>query len=99
MGSPATPPSTEGTVYTLTGYSPTREFYVPRYETTPPAKPNPYLDKRVTLYWNPVVEPEEGKKAFSFYNSGQAKRMLVVIEGITATGQPFVYRKLIGKGE
>jgi hypothetical protein len=97
MGSPATPPSTEGTVYTLTGYSPTREFYVPRYETTPPAKPNPYLDKRVTLYWNPVVEPEEGKATFSFYNSAQAKRLLVIIEGITATGQPFVYRKLIGK--
>jgi hypothetical protein len=99
MGGPPSPPSTEGTVYTLTGYSPTREFYVPRYETAPPSKPNPYLDKRVTLYWNPVVEPEEGKASFSFYNSGQAQRFLIIIEGITATGQPFVYRKVVGKRE
>jgi hypothetical protein len=97
MGGPATPPSTEGTVYTLTGYSPTREFYVPKYEVAPPAKPNPYLDKRVTLYWNPVVEPEERKAAFSFFNSAKAQKFLVVIEGITATGQPFVYRKVVGK--
>jgi hypothetical protein len=97
MGNPATSSSNEGMVYTLTGYSPTREFYFPRYDAAPPAKSNPYLDKRVTLYWNPVVEPEEGNASFSFYNSGQVQRFLVIIEGITATGQPFVYRKVIGK--
>jgi hypothetical protein len=97
MGNPYTSSNTEGTVYTLNGYSPAREFYVPRYEVASPAKPNPYLDKRVTLYWNPVVEPEERKAAFSFYNSAKAQKFLVVIEGISATGQPFVYRKVVGK--
>lgn len=65
-----------------------REFYAPRYETTP-ERQSRLPDLRNLLYWNPViVTTATGQQQVEFYTSDQAGRYRVVVQGLTATGQP-----------
>ncbi len=71
----------------LAGFSPIREFYVPKHEdlTTEDWK---VPDLRSTIYWNPNVETDsEGNAKVEFYNPDNIGDMLVIVEGITNNGQ------------
>jgi hypothetical protein len=53
-------------------------------------------DQREVLYWNPLLRTDEaGNATVQFYNSDQADRLLVVLEGITASGQPVSFTTVI----
>lgn len=74
--------------FSVLGYQKKAEFYVPRYEVdsvrmaladTP--------DRRVTVYWNPVVRTDaSGKVRCSFTTSDSGGPYTVVLEGILRDG-------------
>ena len=69
--------------YNTAGYSTSRQFYSPRYDTNPDTKP----DLRTTIYWDPsIVSNEEGKFKLSYYNADAPGLYRVVIEGIDLMG-------------
>ena len=71
---------------TIIGYSVIRKFYSPSYETQQQSQIKD--DFRNTLYWNPVVRTDStGSAQVSFYNSDQAGDVIIVAEGIDATGK------------
>jgi TonB-dependent SusC/RagA subfamily outer membrane receptor len=90
-------PSTVGLKsFVLTGFQYPREFYSPVYDVEKNENIKP--DHRATLYWNPLLfTDEQGKAKISFFNSDYANSMQVLIEGISASGKPFVYQLLIGR--
>jgi len=66
----------------LEGYSPVREFYSPNYSDLPPAP-----DYRRTLYWNPMVIPDEnGKAKINFYNNSSCTSFSISAETVTKNG-------------
>lgn len=68
---------------TYEGYYTAREFYVPKYE----AKER--QDLRSTLFWQASFQTDEqGRAKIAFPNSDIAKSFQVIVEGITAEGQP-----------
>lgn len=68
----------------FSGYSPSKEFYSPQYETI--ADDN-QKDFRSTIYWNPlVVTDKKGTAAFEFYNATEAGTYRMLIEGIDING-------------
>jgi len=74
------------------GFYAIRQFYTPQYTAT--SDPTP--DRRTTLYWNPhLVTDDNGKARISFFNTDQAGKHRIVIEGIDAFGhlarQVFTY--------
>ena len=72
--------------FQMTGYYPSRTFYVPQYEEmTDEEKIKP--DYRSTLYWNPSVEIKKGKGSFEFYTSDEKSDYTIYIEGITSDGR------------
>jgi len=77
------------------GYSPTREFYAPDYEQNPSTNELP--DRRITLLWQPElkVDPDSGKYLIRFFNSDSAKRLKIIVEGVTADGKLVREEKII----
>lgn len=70
----------------ITGYSISRKFYSPNYET--PSSDEVTKDFRNTLYWNPVVQTDStGVAGVSFYNSDQTGDVDIVVEGVTKEGK------------
>jgi len=72
----------------LPGYSLIKEFYHPDYskENVDHIKP----DHRITVYWHPLMTTDaKGRAEVKFYNSDNATRLQIEINGITRTGQPF----------
>ncbi|SIT86409.1 hypothetical protein SAMN05444128_1724 [Pontibacter indicus] len=64
-----------------------REFYAPTYET-PEQKSSRLADFRNLLHWAPDITLEPGKEEqVSFYTSDQPGTYLVVVQGLTATGE------------
>lgn len=83
--------------FSLTGYSKTKEFYVPDYA-------NPDLsietDERTTLYWNPNVKTDaSGKAKIEFYNSDKASMFRADVVGISEDGIPGDHRVTFGNKE
>ena len=71
----------------LEGYSTVSEFYSPNYSTLPPD-----LDYRRTLYWNPMVIPDEsGRARIQFYNNSRCKSFSISAETVTSQGMIGVY--------
>lgn len=69
--------------YTPKGYYAVRQFYSPKYTATPDDKP----DLRTTVYWNPhLVTDPTGKANINYFNTDQAGKYRIVIEGIDAFG-------------
>ncbi len=80
----------------LPGCLQAREFYVPGYEAIGKSDLQP--DVRATLYWNPdVVTDKYGRARMVFYNSDEARSIQIVIQGITAFGQPVYFEQAIGE--
>ncbi|GAB3019104.1 Plug domain-containing protein [Niabella terrae] len=73
----------------LTGYTPIRQFYSPRYINTQPPAQGEDRDVRTTLYWNPnvTIDPQTRQVVISFYNNDVTDAFRVVIEGMTADGK------------
>ncbi len=66
------------------GYSVSREFYSPTYDT-PTANSAP--DLRTTIYWNPQLLTDSlGKTKFSYFNSDEKGTYRVVVEGFNIEG-------------
>ena len=66
----------------LEGYSPVKEFYSPNYSELPPAP-----DYRRTLYWNPMVTPDEtGKAKIQFYNNSSCTNFSISAETVSSPG-------------
>ncbi len=77
--------------FTHPGYSATREFYAPRYDTQKPEHVKP--DLRSTLFWEPnIVFDESGQATVSLYTSDQPGTYEVRLEGLTQQGEPIVGR-------
>lgn len=69
--------------YNPKGYYNIRQFYSPQYDVNPDEKP----DFRTTVYWNPhVVSDTSGKAVFEYFNTDQAGKYRIVIEGIDNLG-------------
>jgi len=66
------------------GYTPIRQFFSPNYERMNISEP----DLRTTLYWNPDIELNPGRRAIrlTFFNNDFAKSFRVVIEGMSREG-------------
>jgi hypothetical protein len=81
--------------YVLTGYATHRPVPMPDYGK---AGGNPAPDNRDVLYWNPLLKTDEqGQATIEFYNSDQARRYQIVLEGITTDGQPVSFTTVIGE--
>ncbi len=65
-----------------------REFYSPAYETAG-ARESRIPDLRTTLYWQPEVSISNTAPLLQFYTSDLPGRFVVMLDGITADGQPF----------
>ena len=72
----------------LEGYSAVSEFYSPNYSILPPMP-----DYRRTLYWNPMVTPDEnGIAKIEFYNNSRGRNFSVSAETVTPNGIIGVYK-------
>ena len=70
----------------ILGYSISRKFYSPNYETQ--LSNETKKDFRSTLYWNPIIQTDSaGVAHVSFYNSDQTGDVDIVVEGVTADGK------------
>jgi hypothetical protein len=79
----------------LQGFSVVKEFFSPDYSSEESAGRG--RDERTTLYWNPLLKAEGSQKriSFSFYNSDNAKRLKVILEGINGDGKLLHVEKMI----
>jgi hypothetical protein len=70
----------------ITGYTPVREFYQPRYEKAGDFRASDY---RSTLYWNPGIRLDKThhKMHFSFYNNDISNKFRIVVEGMNQEGK------------
>jgi TonB-dependent Receptor Plug Domain len=76
------------------GWQPDTPFYTPSYaqKTTNTA----VADYRTSIYWNPEwVSNAQGEAECSFYAADRPTQYLIVVEGITADGQPLRAEKRI----
>ena len=81
--------------FNINAYSEVKEFYLPRYDTEPKTREKP--DYRTTIYWNPLVKTDSnGNATITFFNSDNAKKIQIVIEGISTYGIPGAYLKTVG---
>ncbi len=70
----------------IIGYSVTRKFYSPNYESTEQNEKKE--DYRNTIYWNPVVRTDStGVAIEEFYNSDETGDIKIVVEGVTEDGK------------
>jgi hypothetical protein len=73
----------------LEGYSTASEFYSPNYSELPHEP-----DYRRTLYWNPMVTPDDsGMAKIQFYNNSRAMNFTISAETITSQGMMGLYKK------
>ena len=69
--------------YAPKGYTISRQFYSPKYDTNQDNRP----DLRSTVYWNPhLITNEQGTGNINYFNTDQAGIYRIVIEGIDIYG-------------
>jgi hypothetical protein len=70
----------------LRGYQIEREFYSPTY--LPEDSPSPRPDRRVTLFWAPMIQTDSlGKATVTFYNSDRETTVKAEVEGLSQEGK------------
>ena len=68
-------------------YSPTVEFYTPRY-SSPEEKSTDRPDLRTLLHWAPqLVTDQEGRVVLSYYNADTPGEITIIIEAVTPEGE------------
>lgn len=78
---------------------PVSSFISPEYPTRE-MKQSSIPDFRSTLYWDPSPVPgTDGKLRAVFWTSDYASDFVINIQGITATGEPVSFRKIIKVGK
>lgn len=78
---------------TLLGFAQAREFYIPRYL---PSSIQPDQDRRDVLYWEPLGENDvDGRARLVFPLSDTAKRLRLVVQGVTSEGVPLSFTWLL----
>lgn len=81
--------------FTISGHTPEKEFYSPKYDIKKEEHLAP--DFRATLYWNPkIITDEDGNAQVEFFNSDTAKEIQVSIEGLSPNGVPGSYLQTFG---
>lgn len=86
----STPGSVPATVF---GFVTPREFYVPRYESSPI---NAFQDRRDVLFWEPLGQNDaDGQARLVFPLSDTARRLRLVIQGLTSEGVPMSFTWLL----
>jgi TonB-dependent SusC/RagA subfamily outer membrane receptor len=81
-------------VCSLAGYSKAEEFNSPDYSEL--MNGDERLDLRTTIYWNPfVVTDGKNPTMVSFYAADVPTRYRIVVEGVTAEGEPVRGEKII----
>ena len=77
---------------TISGFTPKREFYTPKYNDLIQEDLS-IPDLRSVMHWTPNITTDlEGKAQVEFYNSDDTGDMLVIVEGITADGKIGYYK-------
>ncbi|MBI1341643.1 MAG: hypothetical protein GC171_01780 [Terrimonas sp.] len=71
----------------VTGYTISRQFYAPNYDSFNPE--NEKRDLRTTLYWNPdvILAPGQNETILRFYNNDVSRAFRVIIEGMSTDGR------------
>ncbi|HZY79458.1 MAG TPA: carboxypeptidase-like regulatory domain-containing protein [Cyclobacteriaceae bacterium] len=81
-------------VVSLSGYSKAEDFVSPDYSEHTTADDR--MDIRTTIYWNPFVITEgKNPTIVSFYAADITTRYRIVVEGVTADGEPVRGEKII----
>lgn len=77
---------------TISGYTPIKEFYSPKYYSME-VPPGSDRDVRTTIYWNPnvVIDPNKKEILLSFYNNDVTDAFRVIIQGMTTDGKLIHY--------
>ena len=71
----------------ISGYNESRIFYSPRHHNTLEKDFKP--DLRTTLFWEPNIKVENNKELLlNYYNSDNASKVKIIVEGITTSGIP-----------
>jgi carboxypeptidase-like protein/TonB-dependent receptor-like protein len=84
--------------FDIPGHATEREFYSPNYSIKLDRHSLP--DYRATLYWNPSFRTDNnGNARLLFYNSDNAQKIQLSIEGLSAQGTPGAYLKTFGDKE
>jgi hypothetical protein len=73
--------------FTISAYTPIRDFYSPDYAIPDPSFVKP--DYRKTLLWKPDIFITEGEltRSIRFYNNDAAERIRIILQGVTADGK------------
>lgn len=78
---------------TVAGFATPREFYLPRYDS--PAASSP-TDRRDVLFWEPLGQNDaDGRARLLFPLSDTAKRLRLVIQGLSSEGVPLSFTWLL----
>lgn len=84
--------------FDIMGHATEREFYSPNYSIKLDRHSLP--DYRTTLYWNPSFRTDNnGNARLLFYNSDNAQKIQLSIEGLSDGGKPGVYLKTFRQKE
>ncbi|WP_323757561.1 Plug domain-containing protein [Roseivirga sp.] len=79
-------------------YDQPREFYAPKYDVQKPEDAKP--DKRAVLHWQTMIELDEnGEATIEFWNSDDAKQIMIDVQGLTNSGIPFFINKTYAIGK
>jgi len=72
--------------YQMQGYTISKEFFAPDYEQQ---QPTAAPDVRPTLFWTPHIQTDEsGKATLRFFNSDQATKLDIRVQGMATSGTP-----------
>ena len=69
------------------GYDKPREFYAPKYDVKEPVHSQP--DRRVVLFWKPMLLIEDGEITFDYWNSDTDTEVMIDVQGLSMSGEPF----------
>lgn len=74
-----------------------KEFYVPKYEIEEQNQSMAnIIDRRDVLYWKPFIQTNaNGETTLLFPISDTCKKIMATVQGITVTGRPVSYSKII----
>jgi hypothetical protein len=87
--------ATNGNAVTFTGYTPIASFPEISYDNSPELRNN--FDSRITLFWRSALflNGKQARLPIEFYNSDRTKRFRIVVEGITPSGRPLFFEKIL----
>ena len=84
--------------FKISGHGGVKEFYSPKYDIEPGMHDVP--DYRSILHWDPNLRTDEnGKATIRFFNSDNARKIEIGIEGLSSSGVPGTYLQTFGEDQ